>query len=88
MKTDAYFFEEINASERRGIFTTTLCVFKRTEEEKELGMMLSCYSKEEGHSMCDQDYVRALKFADDKKADELIEVLKDNYGYEINNLNP
>lgn len=84
MKTNAYFF--IEESESEPLKENVLAVFQRNPGEGDY--MFACYSLEEGHSTCSLSYLRTLRLASIKEASDLIDTMRETYGYDVNNLNP
>ena len=84
MKTNAYFF--IEKSESELFKENILAVFQKKITEKDY--MFECYSQQEGHSKCSLSYLKTLRLASRNEASDLIDTMRETYGYDINNLNP
>ena len=84
MKTNVYFF--IEKSEVGLYEKNTLAVFQR--EPGDGDYMFECYSLKEGHSTCSLSYLRTLRLASVEEAADLIDTMRETYGYDVNNLNP
>ena len=80
MKTNVYFFIEESLTEN------ILAVFQR--EPGEGDYVFECYSQWEGHSTCYLSYLRTLRLASVEEAADLIDTMRETYGYDVNNLNP